>query len=169
MRPFASFCDAAHERDLRVILDGVFNHTGRGFWPFHHLLETGGSSPYRRWFHLDDAALDAGRSLVAYPPDGAPAPALGYEAWWGMPALPKLNTDERDHRCASTCSAWPSIGSVFGIDGWRLDVPGEIADESFWQEFRARCRAIRTGMRTWSGRSWRPLPPTGCVATASTP
>lgn len=133
--------DAAHERDLRVILDGVFNHTGRGFWPFHHLLETGGSSPYRRWFHVDDAALDAGRSLVAYPPDGAPAPAPGYEAWWGMPALPKLNTDEPAVRgyLFGVAEHWLR----FGIDGWRLDVPGEIADESFWQEFRARCRAIR--------------------------
>jgi len=36
--------DAAHGRGMRVILDGVFNHTGRGFWPFHHVLETGASS-----------------------------------------------------------------------------------------------------------------------------
>jgi cyclomaltodextrinase len=133
--------DAAHEREMRVILDGVFNHTGRGFWPFHHVLETGGSSPYRRWFHLDDAALDAGRPLVAYPPDDAPAAALGYEAWWGMPALPKLNTDEPAVReyLFGVAEHWLR----FGIDGWRLDVPGEIDDEAFWQEFRARCRAIR--------------------------
>ena len=64
--------DAAHDRGMRVILDGVFNHTGRGFWPFHHVLETGASSPYRGWFHLDDAALDAGKPLLAYPPPGTP-------------------------------------------------------------------------------------------------
>ncbi len=40
--------DAAHDRGMRVILDGVFNHTGRGFWPFHHVLETGAASPYTR-------------------------------------------------------------------------------------------------------------------------
>ena len=45
---------------MRVVLDGVFNHTGRGFWPFHHVLETGAGSPYRNWFHFDDAALEAG-------------------------------------------------------------------------------------------------------------
>ena len=50
--------DAAHERGMRVVLDGVFNHTGRGFWPFHHVLEAGAASPYRSWFHLDDAALE---------------------------------------------------------------------------------------------------------------
>lgn len=133
--------DAAHEREMRVILDGVFNHTGRGFWPFHHVLENGASSPYRRWFHLDDAALDAGRSLLAYPPTGTPASALGYEAWWGIPALPKLNTGEPAVReyLFGVAEHWLR----FGIDGWRLDVPGEIDDETFWQEFRLRCRAIR--------------------------
>ena len=57
--------DAAHGRGMRVVLDGVFNHTGRGFWPFHHILETGAASPYRGWFHLDDARLDAGQRLLA--------------------------------------------------------------------------------------------------------
>jgi cyclomaltodextrinase len=140
--------DAAHDRGMRVVLDGVFNHTGRGFWPFHHVLETGADSPYRRWFHLDDAALEAGRPLLAYPPPGTPAPpresslaALGYEAWWGLPALPKLNTDDPDVReyLFRVAEHWLR----FGIDGWRLDVPEEIADEAFWREFRVRCRAVR--------------------------
>jgi neopullulanase len=133
--------DAAHEREMRVILDGVFNHTGRGFWPFHHVLETGASSPYRRWFHFDEASLDADRPLLAYPPPGTPSSALGYEAWWGMPALPKLNTDEPAVReyLFGVAEHWLR----FGIDGWRLDVPTEIDDEAFWQEFRARCRAVR--------------------------
>ena len=134
--------DAAHDREMRVILDGVFNHTGRGFWPFHHVLEAGAASPYRRWFHLDDAALDAGRPLTAYPPTGTPASALGYEAWWGLPALPKLNTDEPAVReyLFGVAEHWLR----FGIDGWRLDVPGEIDDQAFWQEFRTRCRAVRS-------------------------
>ncbi len=133
--------DAAHDRGMRVVLDGVFNHTGRGFWPFHHVLETGASSPYTGWFHLDDAALRAGRPLLAYPPPGTPAGSLGYEAWWGLPALPKLNTDEPQVRefLFGVAEHWLR----FGIDGWRLDVPTEIDDEAFWQEFRARCRRIR--------------------------
>ncbi len=133
--------DAAHEREMRVILDGVFNHTGRGFWPFHHVLETGASSPYRRWFHFDEASLEAGREVLAYPSPGTPSSALGYEAWWGMPALPKLNTDEPAVReyLFGIAEHWLR----FGIDGWRLDVPTEINDEAFWQEFRARCRAVR--------------------------
>jgi neopullulanase len=134
--------DAAHDRDMRVVLDGVFNHTGRGFWPFHHVLETGADSPYRAWFHLDGAALDGGRPLLAYPPPGTPPRSLGYEAWWGLPALPKLNTDEPAVReyLFGVAEYWLR----FGIDGWRLDVPAEIDDESFWQEFRSRCRAVRS-------------------------
>jgi cyclomaltodextrinase len=133
--------DAAHDRGMRVILDGVFNHTGRGFWPFHHVLETGASSPYTGWFHLDGAALRAGRSLNAYPPPGMRAAEFGYETWWGLPALPKLNTDEPQVRefLFGVAEHWLR----FGIDGWRLDVPTEIDDEAFWQEFRTRCRQIR--------------------------
>jgi neopullulanase len=154
--------DAAHARGMRVILDGVFNHTGRGFWAFHHVLENGAASPYRDWFHFDQSALDAGLPVLAYPgaaarsgvgldqPSiGEEAPhgdggwslqRLGYRAWWDLPALPKLNVANpavRDH-LQSAGEHWLR----FGIDGWRLDVPAEIPDESFWQEFRRRCRAV---------------------------
>jgi cyclomaltodextrinase / maltogenic alpha-amylase / neopullulanase len=141
--------DRAHERGMRVILDGVFNHTGRGFWPFHHLLEAGGASPYRNWFHLDEAVLAGDRPLDAYPaarPSGATGDGnvsrrtLGYQAWWDLPALPKLNTDSpavRDY-IYGVAEHWIR----FGIDGWRLDVPEEIPDEAFWQEFRRRVLAV---------------------------
>jgi len=155
--------DEAHARGMRVVLDGVFNHTGRGFWAFHHVMENGAGSPYRNWYHFDRAALEAMRPLRAYPgadarlgvavdepwigqaspsSDGtASRERLGYAAWWDLPALPKLNTDEpavREH-LLGVAEHWLR----FGIDGWRLDVPQEIRDESFWQEFRERCRAIR--------------------------
>lgn len=156
--------DAAHARDMRVILDGVFNHTGRGFWPFHHVLETGAGSPYRGWFLFDASALEAGTPVNAYPAGrmrsgvatDEPVPGeterdvagdtssarsrLGYEAWWGMPALPKLNISEPAVReyVWGVAEHWLR----FGIDGWRLDVPAEIDDPPFWAEFRRRCRAI---------------------------
>jgi neopullulanase len=152
--------DTAHGRGIRVILDGVFNHTGRGFWPFHHVLETGAGSPYRHWFHFDQAGLEHGKPIDAYPAgrmrngvamdeprpgqvdtDTAPARSrLGYEAWWGMPALPKLNVAEPAVReyLWGVAEHWLR----FGIDGWRLDVPAEIDDPPFWYEFRRRCRAI---------------------------
>ncbi len=134
--------DRAHERGIRVILDGVFNHCGRGFWPFHHVLENGAASPYRDWFFLDPPVLAGTAELNAYPErggGGGSAP-LGYRAWWGLPALPKLNTGHPPTReyLLEVAEHWLR----FGADGWRLDVPGEIDDRAFWQEFRQRCRAI---------------------------
>ncbi len=133
--------DAAHARGMRVILDGVFNHAGRGFWPFHHVLENGAASPYRDWFHLDGEVLAGRRELTPYPVhDAPPGASLGYKAWWGLPALPKLNTDHPEVReyLLSVAEHWLR----FGIDGWRLDVPTEIDDPAFWADFRRRCRAI---------------------------
>lgn len=134
--------DRAHERGIRVILDGVFNHCGRGFWPFHHVLELGGDSPYRDWFHLDQSIRDGSAELNAYPDRGGSSgsTALGYRAWWGLPALPKLNTDNPATReyLLGVAEHWLR----FGIDGWRLDVPAEIDDRAFWAEFRRRCRAV---------------------------
>jgi cyclomaltodextrinase / maltogenic alpha-amylase / neopullulanase len=147
--------DAAHGRGMRVVLDGVFNHTGRGFFPFHHIVETGAASPYRDWFHIDDAWIESGRPLLAYPPPGTPPTQLGYTAWWGLPALPKLNTDHPEVRefLMTVAEYWLH----FGIDGWRLDVPAEIKDESFWQEFRRRCKAIRPDAYL-VGEIWRVAP-----------
>ena len=152
--------DGAHARGMRVVLDGVFNHTGRGFWPFHHVLENGAASPYREWFHFHPEALEGTRPFRPYPwhgdrdewpVDTAHEPTwdakgdesfrrLGYRAWWGLPALPKLNTDNpevREH-LMTVAEHWLR----FGIDGWRLDVPTEIHTEGFWEEFRRRVRAV---------------------------
>jgi cyclomaltodextrinase / maltogenic alpha-amylase / neopullulanase len=134
--------DVAHGRGMRVILDGVFNHTGRGFWPFHHILENGAASPYRDWFHIDLEVLEGRREFDPYPGrDAPPGTTLGYQAWWGLPALPKLNTDNPEVReyLLSVAEHWLR----FGADGWRLDVPAEIADPAFWAAFRQRCRAVR--------------------------
>ena len=133
--------DRAHARGMRVLLDGVFNHTGRGFWPFHHIVETGGASPYRDWFHLSPEVRSGERHLMAYPPRDADPSTFGYRAWWQLPALPKLNTDHPAVReyLLSVAEHWLR----FGIDGWRLDVPDEIDDPAFWAAFRARCRAVR--------------------------
>jgi neopullulanase len=138
--------DRAHALGMRVVLDGVFNHSGRGFWPFHHVAENGAASPYRDWFILDERVLAGARRLDPYP---AVDPVLdhaglttrgGYRAWWGIPALPKLNVANPHVReyLLGVGEHWLR----FGIDGWRLDVPTEIEDPTFWPEFRRRCRAV---------------------------
>lgn len=129
-KAFARFLNAAHRRGMRVILDGVFNHASRGFFQFSHLLECGAESPYTDWFHV------YGWPLNAFNPHEAP----NYDAWWGLHSLPKFNT----HNPAVREFLW-NVATYWlqqGIDGWRLDVPNEINDDSFWQEFRRRCKAV---------------------------
>ena len=164
--------DAVHARGMQIVLDGVFNHTGRGFWPFHHVVETGAASPYRGWFHLDEAVLSGERHLRAYPtPDetaeidrlrgeGTPSglasqQVLGYRAWWDLPALPKLDIDEPHVRemLFSVAEHWLR----YGIDGWRLDVPEEIDDPDFWREFRHRVRTVNPDAYI-VGEIWRVAP-----------
>ena len=117
-------------RGMRLILDGVFNHCGRGFWAFHHLLENGASSPYADWFITERWPLNP------YPAKGE---ACGYHSWWSDPALPKFNhanPQVREHLLA--------VGEHWlqrGIDGWRLDVPDEV-EAGFWVEFRQRVRRL---------------------------
>ncbi len=140
--------DELHKRGMRIILDGVFNHASRGFWQFHHVLETGAASPYRDWFYFDPDRLSGKKHWGAYPtPHEAHAiqeegsfRAIGYQGWWNLPALPKFRTETPAVREFLFGAAEHWIR--FGIDGWRLDVPGEIDDDSFWQEFRRRVRAI---------------------------
>lgn len=122
---------ALHQRGMRLILDGVFNHCSRGFWAFHHLLENGEASPYRDWFTVENWPL------VPYPQRRSQR--CGYAAWWDLPALPKFNHANpavRNHLLAAA-RHWLERG----IDGWRLDVADEVP-LSFWQDFRALVKQV---------------------------
>ena len=126
---FQRLIDAAHNLGMRVVLDGVFNHCGRGFYPFNDLLENGAHSPYLKWFHVERFPLHA------YEGDQPP----GFRTWWDFRSLPKLNTDHPPTRryLLDVARYWIAQGA----DGWRLDVPNEIADHNFWREFRAVVKA----------------------------
>ncbi len=125
---FKTLLDAAHARGIRIILDGVFNHASRGFYQFNHTLENGKASPYVDWFNFN-----------GFPPR-AYEQAINYDAWWGLAALPKFNHKNPQVRefIFRVAEHWVREG----IDGWRLDVPGEIDDDEFWREFRGRVKAI---------------------------
>ncbi len=125
--------DEAHRRDIRVVLDGVFNHCSRGFWACHHILENGGDAPYIDWFTV------YGYPLHAYP-DENEARRPNYASWWNHASLPKFNTGNpgvRDYLFRVT-RHWLE----FGIDGWRLDVPEDIKDDEFWREFRRAVKGV---------------------------
>lgn len=144
---FRELLDEAHRVGIRVIPDGVFNHASRGFWQFHHVLENGDGSPYVNWFHFNPDRLTRKKHWGAYPTEeeerqlenGAGSyNAIGYNAWWDLPALPKFNTDTPEVRefIYQVATHWIN----FGADGWRLDVPAEIDDDAFWIEFRSRVK-----------------------------
>jgi len=127
---FRGMLAACKARGLRVVLDGVFNHASRGFFQFNDILENGAASAWRDWF-----------TVTAYPPNAYDTTRPpDYAAWFGLHALPKLNTDNSQVR-----EFLMRVGEHWvrrGIDGWRLDVPNEITSTGFWAEFRSRIKGI---------------------------
>lgn len=115
---------ASHERGLHILLDGVFNHVGRGFKPFADAVRDGPDSPAARWFHLHWHGRAGGQ------PDA--------EVFEGHHALCKLNHDEpavADY-VARIMAHWLGRGAA----GWRLDAAYAVAP-SFWRRVLPRVRA----------------------------
>ena len=130
--------DRAHERGIRVVLDGVLNHASRGFFQFHDILENGAQSAYIDWFVVRDRSKPLDPYDVAAIAAGNATWETNYQCWWNLPALPEFNTNHPEVRefLWNVATHW----IVFGIDGWRLDVPAEIDDPLFWREFRRRVK-----------------------------
>ena len=135
--------EEAHARDIRIMLDGVFNHASRGFFQFNDVLENGPHSPWLAWFKI------RGWPLSAY--DGGRA--ANYGCWRDNRALPEFNTDNPAVRefLMQIAEFWIR---EYDIDGWRLDVPEEITTPGFWQEFRSRVRAVKSDVYL-VGEIWR--------------
>ena len=123
-----SLIDAAHRRGIRIILDGVFNHTGCDsiYFDLYDRYGDGAyhneNSPYRSWFTFTEN---------------------GYESWWGVGDLPSVNENEKSYTDYiiksedSVIRKWLGMG----IDGWRLDVADELPDE-FLSMFTTECKKI---------------------------
>lgn len=142
---FKELLRIAHQNQIRVVLDGVFNHCGRSFYAFRDLVENGEKSGYRDWFHVHRFPLSA----------YTPGKAVNYEAWWGYKSLPKFNTDNPQVRkmILDVARYWIDLG----VDGWRLDVPNEIDDDAFWGEFRQTVKSANPEAYIL-GEIWEALP-----------
>jgi cyclomaltodextrinase / maltogenic alpha-amylase / neopullulanase len=127
---FDKLLEQAHNRNIKVVLDGVFNHASRGFFFFNDILENGPHSPWLDWFKIYNWPLSAYDGNL---------PA-NYEGWVNNRALPVFNHANPDVKeyIMGIAEYWIARG----IDGWRLDVPFEITTPGFWQEFRDRVKAI---------------------------
>lgn len=106
---FKEVCEALHKEGIKVVLDGVFNHVGRGFTAFQDVLKNRENSPYKDWFHINFS----GNSNYN---DG-----LWYEGWEGNYDLVKLNL-YNPAVVEHIFSAIKSWVEEFDIDGLRLDV-----------------------------------------------
>ena len=120
---FKEVCQRLHENGIRVVLDGVFNHVGRGFYQFQDVLKNREASPYLNWFHINLG----GNSNYN---DG-----LWYEGWEGNYDLVKLNLQNGEvvHHILDAVQYWID---EFNIDGLRLDV-AYCLDENFVRTLRS--------------------------------
>jgi len=140
-RFFANFVEIAHQKGIKIILDGVFNHCGS----FHKWLDKesiyknakgypkgafhGVDSPYRSYFRFHEDTDS-------------------YDGWWGHSTLPKLfyeNSDKLVNEILAIARKW--ISPPYNVDGWRLDVAADLGhseefNHRFWTKFRKEVKKI---------------------------
>lgn len=123
---FKVLCEKLHAEGIKVVLDGVFNHVGRGFGPFQDVLKNREHSPYVSWFYR-----------IAFDGDSPYHDGLWYEGWEGNYDLVKLNLRNEDvvRYLLESVAYWIE---EFEIDGLRLDVAYSL-DEDFIRRLRSFC------------------------------
>lgn len=139
---FADLVKEMHSRGMKVVIDGVFNHCGsfnkwmdkEGIYLNKPGYEKGAyqsvQSPYRKYFSFDNPAR----------------PDSGYEGWWDIETLPKLNYEKSKELCGYVWdygAKW--VSEPYNVDGWRLDVGADLGhslkfNHKFWRGFRERVR-----------------------------
>ena len=139
---FAEFVKEVHNRGMKVILDGVFNHCGsfNKWLDAEQIYERSGDyepgayiskdSPYHSFFHFHD------NSDKAWPYNRT------YDGWWGHDTLPKLNYEGSDklvEYILNVAKKW--VSPPYSVDGWRLDVAADLGhtaeyNHAFWKKFR---------------------------------
>ena len=126
---FADVCKNLHAHNVRIVLDGVFNHVGRGFWAFKDVLERKWDSPYKDWF------------CINFDGDSCYNDGFWYEGWEGHFELVKLNLANPavvDY-LLECVKGWID---EFDIDGLRLDV-AYCLDRNFMKRLRTYCQELK--------------------------
>ena len=145
---FASLVHKAHNRNIKVILDGVFNHCGsfnkwmdrEHFYSNSHNYPPGAyatnKSPYYSFFHFYDKE--------AWPDNPH------YDGWWGHETLPKLNYEGSPKLYSyvlEIAKKW--LKKPYEVDGWRLDVAADLGyrkdfNHTFWKDFRKAVKGVNS-------------------------
>ena len=126
---FTEVCRDLHQYGIRIVLDGVFNHVGRGFWAFQDVLNNREGSAYKDWFH------------IRFGQDNGYHDGLQYEGWEGHYELVKLNLNNQKvvQYLFECVHKWIE---EFDIDGLRLDV-AYCLDKVFMRDLRQYCEKIK--------------------------
>ncbi len=139
---FLDLIRQAHQRGIRVIIDGVFNHTGRDFFAFADLRRRQVESPYRDWYIVQ-----------TFDDPNTPQNEFRYRGWWGVDTLPEFANDASGHDLHpgpkkyifDSTTRWMDPNGdgdpADGLDGWRLDVANEVPT-GFWRDWHAHLRRI---------------------------
>ncbi|HYE59129.1 MAG TPA: glycoside hydrolase family 13 protein, partial [Rhodothermales bacterium] len=141
-RTFLRLIQEAHRRGMRIVIDGVFNHTGRDFFAFDDIRKNGPASPYKDWYIVQQ-----------YDDPATPQNEFKYKGWWGVESLPEfantadstdLHPGPKEYVFASTRRWMDPDGDgdpADGIDGWRLDVAEEVPIK-FWHDWNELVRGL---------------------------
>ena len=121
--------DKAHEMGIKIILDGVFNHTSTNFFAFQDILKNQSKSAYKDWYYLEGFPLVCERGKKP-----------NYKTFGYHGGMPKLNLQNPE-----TAEYFIRVGRYWiencHIDGWRLDVGDEIG-HNFWRKFRREMKRV---------------------------
>lgn len=139
---FLSLLQKARKRNIRIIIDGVFNHTGRDFFAFKDVVQRQSESPYRDWYmikNFDDPKTEKNE--------------FEYAGWWGVATLPEFADNETGddlhegpkEYIFNATARWMDPNQdgepSDGIAGWRLDVANEVPSK-FWHQWNQKVREI---------------------------
>lgn len=141
-----------HKNGIRVIFDGVFNHSSSEHWTFNMVLADGENSKYKDWYKFTDFGehvpiTDEMNEEQAFETLIANRKRTVYNAWAGFDSLPEFNTFNQEYKeyIFNITRKWmygpdgkesENWMEDDGIDGWRLDVPNCLENQNFWNEWR---------------------------------
>ncbi len=136
-RLFLKLIEEVHKRGMKIIIDGVFNHTGEHFWAFQDIIKNREKSKFKNWYEITSFNDKNNK--------------LDYKGWAGVKSLPEFNRTENDlapgpkQYIFYITKRWMDPNNdgdpSDGIDGWRLDVANEIPF-GFWKSWRNLVKSI---------------------------
>ena len=137
---FLKLINEVHKRGMKIIIDGVFNHTGTQFWAFKDIVKEQSNSRFRDWYIIrsfDDPSTKKNE--------------FDYKGWWNFKSLPEFNRSKNDLNAGpkeyifNSTKKWMDPNNdgdpSDGIDGWRLDVARDVPI-GFWNDWSTIVKSI---------------------------